>query len=398
MLCLTDLAGADLTSDVRRAMRGDDPVGELRAARSAIADADRKQRNAAAAAIEKSLKKEGDPTVRRAAIDFLLALRTDRSLDRVVAGAVDRYDDVRQHVRFLVRDHADPAFHDAIVRGLEEDSSWRFRAAMVELLLAGARAAAKAPLLKALEDEHPAVAARAAEALERMTGKAYGLDGGKWKEHFDRMRPPGRNPAGETRTVADVHRKVKLHEGPVRGLTPTLYTVPVREKRVIFVVDMSNSMRKGIRSNHFTELKRALFGLPSDVFFNILCFDQRMFFYTKAKSLAAATTDHKYEAARWMDELPAGERTDVNRSVVSGLAMLNEALRKEPAVKAELFILTDGRETATSMSPARVDMEYLKLPEARCWVHVIALGRRGTPALRRLAERSGGRFHEVTDG
>ncbi|MHC4225072.1 MAG: hypothetical protein ACYSUN_13860, partial [Planctomycetota bacterium] len=131
MLCLTDLAGADLTSDVRRAMRGDDPVGELRAARSAIADADRKQRNAAAAAIEKSLKKEGDPTVRRAAIDFLLALRTDRSLDRVVAGAVDRYDDVRQHVRFLVRDHADPAFHDAIVRGLEEDSSWRFRAAMV---------------------------------------------------------------------------------------------------------------------------------------------------------------------------------------------------------------------------------------------------------------------------
>jgi hypothetical protein len=395
LLLLATLARAELQAVVRRALKSDDPIAQLRAARGGITGADRKARNAAAAVIEKALKQESSPAVRAAAIDFLLELRTERSLDRVVVGAVDRSPEGRLHVHDLVRDHADPALHDAIVRALIEDASWRFRATMVDLLLAGARVAARRPLLQALEDPHPAVAARAGEVLERMTGKAYGVDRKRWAEHFAASTPPGRKPGEETKTVADLHRKVKLKSGPVAGLVPTLYTVPIREKRVIFVVDMSSSMRKGIRSTHFAELKRALFGLPSDVYLNVLCFDQRMFFFTKAKSLLPATTENKDNVARWLDELPAGERTDVNRSVVSGLAMLKEAISKDPGVSAELFILTDGRETATTMTAARVQAEYDRLPEERCRVHVIGLGRRGAPALRSLAERSGGRYHEV---
>jgi len=306
--------------------------------------------------------------------------------------------EVRRHLHEIVRDHADPALFDAVVRSLKEDASWRMRAGMVDLLLAGGRASARAPLLAALDDPHVAVRARADEALERLTGRAYGTVTERWTQYFKEQaeaeRP--RKDTGETVSVADAHRKVELHKGPIRGLQPTLYTIPIREKRVIFVVDMSSSMAKGVRSEHFQRLREALFGLASDVEFNILCFDQRMFFFAKAKSLVPATNENKDGATRWIDELPAGERTDVHRSVASGLAMLKEALAADPDARAELFILTDGRETVTSMSAEAIENQYRKLPVERCRVHVVSLGRNGTPALARLAAASGGVFKEAS--
>ena len=93
--------------------------------------------------------------------------------------------------------------------------------------------------------------------------------------------------------------------------------------------------------------------------------------------------------------MPAGGSTDVNRSVTTGLAMLNEALAKSPKQSAELFILTDGRETKKTTSLNAVERQFQKLPRDRCKVHVVSLGKKGTPPLRALAERSGGRFVEA---
>jgi len=246
----------------------------------------------------------------------------------------------------------------------------------------------------ALGDEHPAVVSRAAEALYRLTGQALGVDRDRWVRFFADEVPRETPPDGERRTTAE-NPRVELHEGPVRGINPTLYTVPVVDKCAIFVVDMSSSMHKSARSDHFVELKRVLFSLPSDVHFNILCFDQRLFFFAAAKSLVPATTEEKAKAERWVNELPAGEKTDVNQSVTAGLAMLNEALASDPEARAELFILTDGYETAKTTSATAVERQFEKLPAGRCRVHVIALGRHGTPALRTLAERSGGRYVDV---
>ena len=230
-----------------------------------------------------------------------------------------------------------------------------------------------------------------------MTGQPFGPDRARWEAFFKREaeKKAARTRPGERRTVARLPQKLKLFTGPVRGLQPTLYTIPVREKRVIFVVDMSSSMRRVARSSHFKELKQALFGLASDVSFNLLFFDQRLFFFAKAKSLVPATTANKAAAERWIDDLPAGERTDVGRSAVTGLAMLREALQASPSVRAELFILTDGVETAKTTSLRALQAQYAKLPVNRCRIHLVALGRRGTPALRGLAEASGGRYVEA---
>lgn len=394
-LLLAAAASADLASDVQRAFRAEEPAERavgLSQVGAAAGVADVKERNRAAAEVEKALKGEVVPAVRMAAFELLLALRTDRSLDRLVAGALDPSEEARAHVFGIVRDHGDPMLHEAIVRALKEDASWRMRAAMVDLLLSGARVRARGPLLDALGDEHPGVRARAAEALFRLTGQALGLDREKWEAYFAKADPPPKD--GERRTTAE-ERVVKLHAGPVRGIWPAFYTIPVLEKRVIFVVDMSSSMAKTARSEHFLELKQAIFSLPSDVQFNILCFDQRRFFFTKAKSLVSATTEAKAEAERWLNDLPAGDRTDVNGAVTTGLAMLNEALMADAEARAELFLLTDGQETAATTARSAVERQFEKLAEGRCRVHLIALGRGGTPALKTLADRSGGKYVEV---
>jgi hypothetical protein len=398
VLLLAGAAYAGLADDCARALRRKEP-GERRAGLrltwGRVAEADEKERNKAARGLAKGLKDEPATQVRVAIFDLLLRLRTGRSFDRLVVGILDPHMGVRKHVRGIVRDHADPMLHKTIVRTLKEDASWRMRAAMVDLLLAGGRRNAIIPLIVALTDQHPGVKSRAAEALERLTGQTHGIDGDAWIEYLAKSRKPDKTTAdSETVTVAGSTRKVKLYEGPIRGVIPTLYTIPITAKRVIFVVDMSNSMRSGKRSAHFDEIKRAIFGLPSDVHFNILCFDQRMFFFAKAKSLQPATTEQKANAERWINDLPAGEKTDVTRSIVSGLAMLKEALDRDPSVEAELFILTDGRETVQSMPAKRVRAHFDRLPQNRCRVHVVVLGRKGTPALKSLAEESGGRLVE----
>jgi len=389
-------ARAGLAADVGKALREKESaqrVASLAAASGAVAGADRAERDRAAAAVEKALVTEIDPAVRVAAVDLLRALRTERALDRVVAAAVDPVEAVREHLKTLLRERADPALFQAVVRALEEDASWRMRAAMAQLLLGASRRSSLPPLVEALADPHPAVVAAAAEALERLTGQALGADAAAWRRYFEEDAARRRPDGSETRTVAD-DAILDRYAGPLRGLRPFLYNVPITAKRVIFVVDMSSSLRDGTRSGHFDELKRALFSLPSDVELNVLCFDQRLFFFVSAKSLTGMSLDGKGELEEWFDNLPAGDRTDVSRSVASGLAMLREAIGD--AHEGELFILTDGRETVTTMPAEAIEAQFEKLPEGRCRVHVIALGGRGTPPiLRRLSERSGGRYEEV---
>ncbi|MEE8107355.1 MAG: hypothetical protein V3T86_17610 [Planctomycetota bacterium] len=396
-------AHAGLVEECSRAFRKKDPavrVGALQDAGRLVAEADDKSRNKAASSVARGLKNEPVTNVRLAAFDLLLMLRTDRALDRLVVGVLDPHSAVQQRISEIVRDHADPRLQRAIVRTLTEDASWRMRAGMIELLLAGARRNARLPLVKALSDKHPGVRARAAEALERLTGRAFGLNSEKWIEFLakaaEKAAGEQNDPNQETKTVADSTRKVKIYEGPIRGVVPRLYGIPIRAKRVVFVIDMSSSMRDGKRSLHFQEFKRALFGLSTDVKFNVLCFDQRMFFFSGPKTLEPATIRQKAKAERWINDLPAGEQTDVTRSIVSGLAMLKEALSKEPKMSGELFLVTDGHETSKSMPQRHVRRQFDMLPLDRATVHLVALGRKGTPWLRTLAEDSGGQV--VTPG
>jgi len=75
--------------------------------------------------------------------------------------------------------------------------------------------------------------------------------------------------------------------------------------------------------------------------------------------------------------------------------MLREALEQNPKSEAELFVLTDGRETVKTMPFAAVRSQFDRLPHKRCLIHVVQLGKHGTSLLQQLASSTGGRYHET---
>jgi len=399
LLLAAALVAAEPAAEVAQAFRQADAekrADAVRALRAKLRDLPEKERSAAAGAVERGMREEVAAFVRIAATELLFDLRCARASDRFLLAALDPDPVVRAFVRRTVKERADERTHAAIASSLANDESWRYRATLVDLCRASGRPAAVESLLGALSDGHPAVASAAAEALECLTGGTFGTDEAKWRAHLEALRA-ARAPAKpdeETRTSAGEHRFEERRK-PIEGVVPTLFTIPIRCKLSLFVVDMSASLRKGARSAHLVELKRALFGLPSDVSFNVLCFDQRLFFFASAKSLSPATLATKAELEKWLDTLPAGDRTDVRRSLVTGIAMLKEALDRDPSATAELFVLTDGVETVQTLTDAQVEAQFERLPAGRCRIHVVGLGQKGTPALRALAERTGGTFVEA---
>ena len=191
---------ADLARDARKAFRSKDPEMRVAALGALAIEAglDRKQRNRAAAAVEKALKKETHPGVRIAALEFLYRLGTDRAFDRLLVGIVDPRKKVRAWVRALVRDKPDKRLHDAVLRAMREDASWKFRARMIDLLIEARWSTTRRAIVDALGDEHAAVRARAAEALERLTGKAYGTDRDLWLKHFRKEAEAVQREEGRT--------------------------------------------------------------------------------------------------------------------------------------------------------------------------------------------------------
>ncbi len=146
-------AAAGMAEQIQRALRKEDHqqrLAGLELAKSGLQQADKRERNRAASKLGKALKSEVHPDVKRGLMDFLLALRTERALDRLILAALDPDPEMQRHLRELIRDRADPALFRAVRRALKEDASWRFRVAMVELLLSGARERGRQPLVAAL--------------------------------------------------------------------------------------------------------------------------------------------------------------------------------------------------------------------------------------------------------
>ena len=151
-------AAAGMAEQIQRALRKEDHqqrLAGLELAKSGLQQADKRERNRAASKLGKALKSEVHPDVKRGLMDFLLALRTERALDRLILAALDPDPEMQRHLRELIRDRADPALFRAVRRALKEDASWRFRVAMVELLLSGARERGRQPLVAALETSIP---------------------------------------------------------------------------------------------------------------------------------------------------------------------------------------------------------------------------------------------------
>jgi hypothetical protein len=278
------------------------------------------------------------------------ALALEALKDRDLARA--RADDPAEEVRIAaVRVARDAATLLAALR----DRSWRVRLAAV-LAAETLRDAACIPgLLAQIEGPPGRLRARAAKALETLTGVPIGEDAEAWKLWSARQEPNYRFPEapptpppaapapGETRTVASVR----------------YHSIPVASRRVCFVLDASRSMlepapgTKGRTRWDLAreDLTRVLERLPPDARFNVILF--RTDVEAWKPRLVQASSSYVAACRAWIEEAKPRGWTNLFDALALAIA--------DDDVDA-LFVLTDGvpsRGTETARAAILEEIGFL---------------------------------------
>jgi hypothetical protein len=214
-------------------------------------------------------------------------------------------------------------------------------------------------------------------ALEALTGARLPPDVHAWRAWRESEGGPAREPSSRP------------------GVTTAFYDVPVASSRLCFVLDRSLSMREEGRFEAARrELKRLLGALPDGTRVNILFFGAGVSSF--AGALRPLDAQARRDASDFVDrQVPDARGTDFYGALDKALLWVGNpdsgTLREEGA--DTIVLLSDGRPTVGRV----VDEELVgrvvarRARPLRPVFHAVQLGTEA-PMLRRLAERTGGRY------
>lgn len=127
---------------------------------------------------------------------------------------------------------------------------------------------------------------------------------------------------------------------------PQYYGIPIKAKRLLFVLDHSGSMRETTGADGETRLSRAkseliyaIQSLPPDHEFAVMIFSNQMRLWHK--SLEVANRENKVEAIQFVRGIGYGDRTNTYGALSLSLAF-------DPSLEA-VYLLSDGRPTLGSI-------------------------------------------------
>jgi HEAT repeat protein len=321
---------------------------------------------------------------------------------------------------------------DPAIAALEDDV-WQVRASAA-LALGKVRAKRSIePLISRMEREEGRLLADYANALEELTGRAFGQRVELWREFWERNKDRYEIPSDEQ--LAKL--KEKKAEAEARYNPPgavTYHGIDTPSRRIVFVIDVSGSMENEvIEKERFedggypsfqridivkTELARTIEGLESYVEFNILAFATEVDPWKK--KLVRANVLNKRSALDWVERLEAlggTSKEDLARVGLVGAANLEAgktntfgALMSALEAKADdgpdeeyeveldtIFFLSDGRPTVGDLvDPDDILREVKRANDLRkVVIHTIALGEFQKEFMRRLAVENGGVFVDL---
>ncbi len=176
--------------------------------------------------------------------------------------------------------------------------------------------------------------------LSQRTGQDLGDEGEAWQTWW-RQRP-----AGWTSTIlnrADLPEEVAWKE-PV----PQFFGVKIYAKRVLFVVDVSGSMRSTLdgKTRIVTaqeELQRAISALPDDGWFNVIFYNDQV--YPWRPALVQATADNRFAALQKIFSIDP-ERTTALNDALEIAVDATAPPSTTPAFIEQVLLLSDGKPTA----------------------------------------------------
>ena len=263
--------------------------------------------------------------------------------------------------------------------------------------------AAMPPLLDLLAHADPAPRTHAWESLVRLTRKNLrperALWAAWWAERAKAGLPPepgGAAPAAGAAAAPDADP----YAAPVPAHVPTYYGIPIPRPhaRVVFCIDVSQSMwGEGITKAR-AHLSRTLKELPSTAAFEIVCFHERVMPW--ADRLVRAHPVQKARAIAFLAAQEAVSFTNLHDAIETAFSYAGRGRRPvpDPHPLDAVFVLSDGAPNRGRYVEADQVLEaVVALAAGVAPVHAVGAGESAFPLLRRIAAATGGRFVDAYD-
>ena len=294
----------------------------------------------------------------------------------------------------------------SMIRALVPGAPWNLRAAGVHALRMARVPGSVDGLIEILEQSKNArVELDAYEALVDLTGQDFGYERNQWKGWWRQQKHRSLPPPAKTRKV--------------RGGYATFYGIPVRGSRIVFILDISGSMRKELTSlkarRHIAgskhlegkklefrldlakeELVHTLEQLPPTTAFNVGFFNDEVFWLHR--EMVPATPENVGDTARRVRSMSAEQSTNVYEAVFQSMdAVWARNRTGREAGPDTIFLLSDGVPSVGKITRYSHlgDAVYDKNLTRFIRINTILVGEKGHRFLRRLARDSLGIFKDV---
>lgn len=345
-----------------------------------------------------------DAGVRAAAVETLGLARAQARLDRILELVEDESPRVRQQLpAALVRLVAERSV--PMLRALSEDPSWRVRSAVVRAFGQLGRRPASEELVAILEREVGRVQEDAHQELVALTHADFGPDVEAWRRFL--QSHPAHAPEPEPTPARDK----PMAEGgtTVAPLTEdTYFDVPVLSRRMMLVIDVSNSMTtveqprgnddpdaKPLTRLELTkrEVQKLLLGFGPEVSLDLVRFGDNADSWKE--KLVPMKSGPRSAACKELEGYHPSGGTNLQAALAVCFDLAQDSLDDlalEDETPDTLYVLTDGQPN----SPPDLLLEYVaeRNRELNLRVHCICLSRdaMATKFMRELAELTRGEY------
>jgi HEAT repeat protein len=271
---------------------------------------------------------------------------------------------------------------------------WCPRAAAAHALARDRSPEALPPLVALLDSDDPALVTAAIESLTRLTRLDFGRDPAAWKtwwETRDKVAPLdealARKEGGAGGGEEDGERRTSPRPPDRRTIGGTYFGIPIRGEKVVFVCDVSGSMRYKLELA-YDQLARAVKSLPSTARFEVIFFNEHVWPWRGRLCHADPVT--KEMLVRYLPTIEIKSYTNLFDGIETALGLGAE----------EIFVISDGEPNrGRKQFPDDICNEIKRLNTRGTRIHTVSVvrvvdGEEHIALLKRIADENHGQ-HEA---
>jgi hypothetical protein len=359
-----------------------------------------------------------------AQVETLGFLKVAKARDAIVPHVLAKAPEVRIAAVEALGRQGDPSCAPVVAKALD-DPFWQVRVTAIDALMRVGGKEAVDALVLFLGKAEGRILHDLVEALKKLTGQNFRDNRVLWQNWWtkarDSYRPPRVAKAEEERERRDRARKQegKKQAWLERGQGTTFYGIQTLSKRIVYILDISNSMNQSLdapdprvtrRVIHAPkgqrkidqavgELESSITVLDKGATFNIVFYHHEVEVWRKGQ--VKATPANKRKAIAWAERVVAEGNTNIFDAVDRAFKLAGRGtFDRHYQIAADTFyLLSDGQANrGRVVNPGEMLREVAQLNKfRRVVIHSIALGDSADmDFMARLAGQNGGQFVQFT--